>query len=103
MIRFYTWPTPNGQKVAIMLEETGLPYCTIPVNIGRGEQFDPEFLKISPNNKIPAIVDEEGPEGKPYAVFESGAILMYLADKPGCFFPRSPQGATGSSSGFSFR
>lgn len=90
MIRFYTWPTPNGQKVAIMLEETGLPTQVIPVNIGRGEQFDPEFLKISPNNKIPAIVDEEGPEGRPYAVFESGAILMYLADKTGMFLPKEP-------------
>lgn len=88
MIRFYTWPTPNGQKVAIMLEETGLPYRAIPVNIGRGEQFDPEFLRISPNNKIPAIVDEEGPNHQPYAVFESGAILMYLADKTGRFLPK---------------
>jgi GST-like protein len=88
MILFYTWPTPNGQKVAILLEETGVPYRTIPVNIGRGEQFDPEFLRISPNNKIPAIVDEEGPEGKPYAVFESGAILMYLAEKIGLYLPK---------------
>jgi len=88
MIRFYTWPTPNGQKVAIMLEETGLSYRAIPVNIGKGEQFDPEFLRISPNNKIPAIVDEEGPEGKPYAVFESGAILMYLAEKTGLYLPK---------------
>lgn len=88
MIQFYTWPTPNGQKVAIMLEETGLPYRAIPVNIAKGEQFDPDFLRISPNNKIPAIVDEEGPENKPYAVFESGAILMYLADKTGMFLPQ---------------
>ncbi len=88
MIQFYTWPTPNGQKVAIMLEETGLSYRAIPVNIGKGEQFDPEFLRISPNNKIPAIVDEEGPEGKPYAVFESGAILMYLAEKTGLYLPK---------------
>jgi len=88
VIQFYTWPTPNGQKVAIMLEEAGLPYRAIPVNIGKGEQFDPKFLEISPNNKIPAIVDEEGPEGKPYAVFESGAIFMYLAEKTGLFLPK---------------
>lgn len=88
MIRFYTWPTPNGQKIAIMLEETGLPYRAIPIDIGRGEQFDEEFLSISPNNKIPAIVDEEGPEGKPLALFESGAILMYLAEKTGRFLPK---------------
>jgi GST-like protein len=87
MIDLYTWPTPNGFKVSIMLEETGLPYTVIPVDINVGDQFQPEFLKISPNNKIPAIVDRDGPGGKPYPVFESGAILMYLAEKTGRFLP----------------
>jgi GST-like protein len=87
MIDVYTWPTPNGHKVHIMLEEVGLPYKVRPVNIRTGEQFEPEFLKISPNNKIPAIVDSEGPDGKPMAVFESGAILIYLAGKTGKFLP----------------
>jgi len=87
MIDLYTWPTPNGFKVSIMLEETGLPYTVIPVDINVGDQFKPEFLKISPNNKIPAIVDRDGPEGKPYPVFESGAILMYLAEMTGRFLP----------------
>jgi GST-like protein len=87
MIDVYTWPTPNGHKVHIMLEETGLEYKIIPVNIGKGDQFDPEFLKISPNNKMPAIVDYDVPDGKPYSMFESGAILMYLGDKTGQFFP----------------
>ena len=87
MIDVYTWPTPNGHKVHIMLEETGLEYKVIPVNIGRGDQFDPEFLKISPNNKMPAIVDHDGPDGRPCSMFESGAILMYLGDKTGRFFP----------------
>lgn len=81
MITLYTWPTPNGKKVQIMLEETGLPYTVVPVNIHKNEQFAPEFLAISPNNKIPAIVDHDGAE--PYAVFESGAILIYLAGKTG--------------------
>ncbi len=87
MIDLYTWPTPNGHKVHIMLEETGLPYRVIPVDIGKGDQFEPEFLKISPNNKMPAIVDRDGPGGRPYAVFESGAILIYLAEKTGRFLP----------------
>ena len=87
MIDVYTWPTPNGHKVHIMLEETGLEYNVIPVNIGKGDQFEPDFLKISPNNKMPAIVDQDGPGGKPYSMFESGAILMYLGDKTGQFFP----------------
>jgi GST-like protein len=88
MIDFYYWPTPNGHKVAIMLEELGLPYRLKPVNILRGEQFKPAFLKINPNNKIPAIVDRDGPGGKPFAIFESGAILQYLAEKHGRFMPQ---------------
>jgi GSH-dependent disulfide-bond oxidoreductase len=87
MIDLYSWPTPNGHKVHVMLEECGLPYRAIPVNIGKGEQFTPEFLAISPNNKIPAIVDPEGPDGQPMALFESGAILVYLAAKTGLFLP----------------
>jgi len=87
MIELYTWPTPNGHKVHIMLEETGLPYTVNAININKGDQFDPEFLKISPNNKMPAIVDPDGPDGKPYSLFESGAILMYLAEKTGKFMP----------------
>ena len=87
MLDVYTWPTPNGHKVHIMLEETGLEYNIIPVNIGKGNQFEPDFLKISPNNKMPAIVDQDGPGGKAYSMFESGAILMYLGDKTGQFFP----------------
>ncbi len=81
MIDFYTFATPNGRKVSIMLEETGLPYKTHPIRIGKGEQFAPEFLAINPNGKIPAIVDPDGPDGEPIAVFESGAIMMYLAEK----------------------
>ena len=87
MIDLYTWPTPNGHKVHIFLEETGLEYTVIPINILTGDQFDPEFLKISPNNKMPAMVDRDGPDGKPYAVFESGAMLLYLAEKTGQFMP----------------
>ena len=87
MIDVYTWPTPNGHKVHIMLEETGLPYRVHPVDIGMGDQFKPEFLKISPNNKIPAIVDSDGPDGKPLSMFESGAILVYLASKSGRMLP----------------
>lgn len=90
MIDFYFWPTPNGQKIAIMLEETGTAYHTIPVNILEGEQFAPEFLAISPNNKIPAIVDHEGPEGRPQSLFESGAILIYLARKSSMLLPTQP-------------
>jgi len=88
MIEVYTWPTPNGHKIHIMLEETGLEYEVRPVNIRTGEQFGPEFLRISPNNKIPAIVDTQGPGGKPFPVFESGAILIYLAGKSGRLLPR---------------
>src|SRR3970040_662307 len=87
MIELYTWPTPNGHKIHIMLEETGLPYRVHAVDIGAGEQFKPEFLKISPNNKIPAIVDSDGPDGKPLSMFESGAILVYLATKSGRMLP----------------
>ena len=89
MIEVYTWPTPNGHKVHVMLEECGLPYRAIPINIGSGDQFNPEFLAISPNNKIPAITDPEGPDGKPISLFESGAILLYLAAKTGRFMPES--------------
>ncbi len=81
MIDLYTWSTPNGRKVSIMIEELGLEYRVHPVDIGKDEQFDPAFLKISPNNKIPAIVDPDGPDGAPVALFESGAILVYLTDK----------------------
>ncbi|MCW9045663.1 MAG: glutathione S-transferase N-terminal domain-containing protein [Alphaproteobacteria bacterium] len=87
MIDLYTWPTPNGWKVHIMLEECGLEYKVHPVNIGEGEQFKPDFLKISPNNKMPAIVDQNGPNDKPISIFESGAILVYLAEKTGKFMP----------------
>ncbi len=92
MIDLYTWPTPNGHKIHIMLEECALPYAVHPVDIGAGDQFEPEFLAISPNNKMPAIVDSEGPDGKPIALFESGAILVYLAAKTGRFMPRSDRG-----------
>ena len=92
MIDLYFWPTPNGQKVSIFLEEAELPYKVVPINIGKGEQFESKFLEISPNNKIPAIVDHQGPGGKPISVFESGAILMYLADKTGKFIPADPRG-----------
>jgi GST-like protein len=87
MINVYSWATPNGHKLHIMLEECGLAYRVIPVNIGTGEQFAPSFLAISPNNKIPAIVDPDGPGGQPINVFESGAILLYLAAKTGRFLP----------------
>jgi len=87
MIDVFSWATPNGHKVHIMLEECGLPYRAIPVNIGAGDQFKPEFLRISPNNKIPAITDPQGPDGKPISIFESGAILLYLAAKTGKFLP----------------
>ena len=88
MIDLHTWPTPNGHKVHIMLEEVGLEYRVIPVDINQGAQFEPDFLAISPNNKMPAIVDHDGPGGKSYSVFESGAILMYLADKTGQLLPK---------------
>lgn len=87
MIELYSWPTPNGHKVHIMLEEAGLPYRVHGVNIRTGEQFEPEFLKISPNNRIPAITDPDGPGGKPLSLMESGAILLYLASKSGKFLP----------------
>lgn len=93
MLKVYSWPTPNGHKVHVMLEECGLrlgrDWEAIPVNIGKGEQFTPEFLAISPNNKIPALVDPDGPNGKPISLFESGAILLYLAAKTGKFLPKS--------------
>jgi len=87
-IDLYYWPTPNGWKITIMLEECGLPYAIHPVNIGKGDQFTPEFLTISPNNKMPAIVDHDGPGGEPISVFESGAILQYLGRKTGLFYPQ---------------
>ena len=86
-IDVHTWSTPNGWKIPIMLEECGLPYRVVPVNIGKGEQTAPDFLAISPNNKIPAIVDTDGPGGQPISVFESGAILQYLGRKTGCLYP----------------
>lgn len=92
MIDVYSWATPNGHKVHIMLEECGLPYQVHPINIGAGDQFGEAFLKISPNNKIPAIVDSEGPDGKPISLFESGAILVYLAGKTGKFLPEDVRG-----------
>ncbi|ALV06722.1 glutathione binding-like protein [Roseateles depolymerans] len=92
MIEVYSWPTPNGHKVHIMLEECRLPYRVIPVDIGAGDQFDPAFLRISPNNKIPAIVDPDGPDGAPMSMFESGAILLYLAGKTGQFLPEDTRG-----------
>ncbi|RTL50609.1 MAG: thiol:disulfide oxidoreductase [Rhodocyclaceae bacterium] len=93
MIDLYYWTTPNGHKITLFLEEAGLPYTLIPVNIGRGEQFKPEFLRISPNNRIPAIVDREPTDGgAPLHLFESGAILLYLADKIGRFIPADLRG-----------
>ena len=93
MIDLHYWPTPNGHKVILFLEETGLPYRIVPVDIGRGEQFRPEFLAIAPNNRMPAIVDHEPAEGgAPISVFESGAILLYLADKTGRFIPADLRG-----------
>ena len=85
------WPTPNGWKTTIILEETGLPYKLVPVDITSGDQFEQEFLRISPNNKIPAIVDPEGPDGEPMSLAESGAILIYLAEKSGRFLPGTPR------------
>ena len=87
MIQLYTWGTPNGKKVSIMLEEIELPYEVHPINIGQGDQFKPEYLSINPNNKIPSIIDTDGPGGKPFPLFESGAILMYLAEKSGKLWP----------------
>jgi GSH-dependent disulfide-bond oxidoreductase len=88
MIDLYYWPTPNGKKISVFLEETGLEYRVVPVNIRTGEQFSPAFLKISPNNRMPAIVDHDGPGGEPISLFESGAILLYLAEKTGKLMPR---------------
>ena len=90
-IDLYYWPTPNGYKITIFLEEVGLPYNIVPVDIAAGDQFDPDFLKISPNNKMPAIVDPQGPDGEPISLFESGAILIYLAEKTGTFLPQTPR------------
>ena len=92
MIDLYSWPTPNGHKIHIMLEECGLPYNVHAIDIGAGEQFKPEFLRISPNNKIPALVDSDGPDGKPISMFESGAMLIYLAGKTGKFLPADVRG-----------
>ncbi len=93
MIDFYFWTTPNGYKTLLFLEETGIPYRIIPVNISKGAQFDPEFLQISPNNKIPAIVDRDPVAGEgPISIFESGAILLYLAEKTAKFLPKHPKG-----------
>lgn len=91
MIDLYTWGTPNGRKISIMLEALRLPYTVHPVNIQNGEQFSLEFTALSPNNKIPAIVDPEGPDGEPITLFESGAILLYLAEKTGEFIPEDPR------------
>ncbi len=90
MITLYTWGTPNGYKVSILLEELGLPYRVVPVHIGQGQQHAPDYLAISPNGKIPAIVDEEGPGGQPFSLAESGAILWYLAEKTGRFLAKDP-------------
>lgn len=91
-IELYYWPTPNGWKISIALEEMKLPYVMKPVNIGTGEQFEPAFLKISPNNRMPAIVDPDGPGGKPISIFESGAILQYLGRKSGKLYPADERG-----------
>ena len=88
MIQLYTWATPNGKKVSVMLEEVELSYEVHPINIAKGDQLKPEYLAINPNNKIPAIIDSDGPGGKPLKLFESGAILMYLAEKTGKFLPQ---------------
>src|SRR5215475_13134301 len=91
-IELYYWPTPNGHKITIMCEEAGIPYTIKPVNIGKGDQFTPAFLAISPNNRMPAIVDHDGPGGKPISIFESGAILQYLGRKTGKFYPKDERG-----------
>jgi len=92
LIDLYTWPTSNGTKLHILVEELGIDYRVHPVSIRKGEQFAPDFLKISPNNKIPAMVDQDGPDGKPYAMFESAAIMMYLAEKTGKLMPTDMAG-----------
>src|SRR3954449_12337693 len=91
-IELWYWPTPNGFKISIMLEECKLPYTLIPVNISKGEQFKPEFLAVSPNNRMPAIVDPQGPGNRPISIFESGAILQYLGRKTGKFYPKDERG-----------
>ena len=91
MIELYTWGTPNGKKASVMLEEVGLPYHVHPINIGKGDQFAADYVKLNPNSKIPTIVDTEGPGGKPITVFESGAILIYLAEKTGKLLSREPR------------
>jgi GST-like protein len=88
MIELYAWNTPNGRKISVALEEMGLPYTVHTVDISKNEQFNPDFLKISPNNRIPAIIDPEGPDGRPISIFESGAILLYLGEKTGKFLPK---------------
>ena len=93
-IDLYTWGTPNGRKVSVMLEECGLAYAVHKIDISKNDQFTPEFVAINPNSKIPAIVDPDGPDGKPISVFESGAILVYLAEKTGKFLPKDPRGRT---------
>jgi GST-like protein len=92
MIELYTWGTPNGRKVSVMLEECGLPYNVHRIDIGKGDQFAPDYLEINPNGKIPSIVDPDGPDGAPIAMMESGAILVYLAGKTGRFLPASTRG-----------
>jgi GST-like protein len=92
MIDLYFWPTPNGYKVSILLEELGLPYRVVPVDIWKGDQFKPAFLAIAPNNKMPAVVDTDGPDGKPLSIFESGAILLHYAEQSGRFIPRDVRG-----------
>ena len=94
MIDLYSWNTPNGRKISVALEEMGLPYTVRTVNISKGEQFNPDFLKFSPNNRIPAIIDHDGPDGQPISVFESGAILVYLAEKTGRFLPKALRART---------
>ena len=89
MIELHTWNTPNGRKISVALEEMGLPYSVHPIDISKDEQFAPDFLKISPNNRIPAIIDPDGPGGAPISIFESGAILLYLGEKTGKFLPTS--------------
>jgi GST-like protein len=91
MIELHAWNTPNGRKISVALEEMGLPYRVTVVDISKGQQFEPAFLKLSPNNRIPAILDPDGPDGRPISVFESGAILLYLGEKTGRFLPREPR------------
>ncbi|HAE74383.1 MAG TPA: glutathione S-transferase, partial [Candidatus Aquiluna sp.] len=91
MIDLYFWPTPNGWKITIMLEEVGLPYRIVPVDLGKGEQHSPEFLTLSPNGRMPAILDHEGPDQEPISVFETGAILQYLGNKTGQLYPSDPR------------